>query len=122
MRNARRIAVLVALGTAVLATPLAAQSDAPRTDAGSTFWQALGDPVLDRLVERALSASPELRAASARADGAGASRLQAALEMGPVVRADAGYTRQRLASATSGSAAGVFPDQDVWASGLSLGW
>jgi NodT family efflux transporter outer membrane factor (OMF) lipoprotein len=133
MRSARSLVTLAAaIGVVTVgAAPVAAQSvssqpEAARpvgSEAAGGFWRALGDPVLNRLIDQALSGSPELRAASARREGAGAARLGSALELGPVVRADAGFTRQRLASATfPGASPGGMPDQDLWTSGLTLAW
>jgi outer membrane protein TolC len=97
MRNARGLTLAIAVGLLPIATlPVSAQS-AGTPPPQVAFWEVLGDPVLDRLMEQALSGSPELRAASARREGAGASRLGAALELGPVVRADAGYPERPLA-------------------------
>lgn len=89
----------------------------------TAFWEVLNDTTLNRLLDQALRGNLELRAASARLDGAGASRLQAALELAPVVTASAGYTRRRLSSAAfPGVGAGALPDQDLWDSGLRASW
>lgn len=87
------------------------------------FWEVLGDTTLDRLIGGALRTNPQLRAASARVDAAGASRLQSALDMAPRLTASAGYTRRRLASSTfPGTGAVALPDQDLWESGLNATW
>ena len=124
MRSVRGLAILAALGAfASAASPASAQSVEPEAQPSAAFWAALGDPVLDRLIEQALTGSPELRAASARREGAGAARLGSARELGPVVRADAGFTRQRLASASyAGTSPAAIPDQELYSSGLSLAW
>ena len=90
---------------------------------GGRFWEPLGDPALGRLIGEALSGNYELRAAEARVEGAEASRLHAALELAPIVTADAGYMRRRFAtSAFPGAGAGALPDENVWDSGLRASW
>jgi len=133
----------VALGLTLATLPLAAQVPAPgatprdqvtteppgaRPAAGppapastAAFWEVLGDPTLERLLEEALSGSPRLMAAEARIEGALASRVEAQLDLAPAVTASAGYTRRRLASA-SFPGLGTLPDQDVWDSGLQASW
>jgi NodT family efflux transporter outer membrane factor (OMF) lipoprotein len=86
------------------------------------FWQTLGDSTLERLIGEALVANRDVRVALARARGARAARLDAALGLAPTITASGGYTRQRLASATFPGASGTFPDQDVWDAGLYLSW
>jgi outer membrane protein, multidrug efflux system len=128
-------AVMAAGAMPMLARPLSAQAAPSPTVAAQeaasagrpsadteqieAFWSALGDPVLNRLVQQAISGGPGIRAATARREGAEASREGASLDLLPAVRADAGYTRQRIASASFPGAAGAFPDQDVYSSGLS---
>jgi multidrug efflux system outer membrane protein len=102
--------------------PTAAVGVQARSEAGGNqFWLALGDPVLDQLMERALLGNRDLRSADARVAVAEAGRLQAALDLTPALNARAGYARQRLASAMF-PGAGVLPDQDVWESSLALSW
>ena len=68
--------------------------------AGRAYWEALNDTTLNRLLDRAMDGNLDLRTASARLDGAGASRLEAALDLTPSVTASAGYTRRRLAASS----------------------
>jgi NodT family efflux transporter outer membrane factor (OMF) lipoprotein len=83
----------------------------------------LDDPTLARLIDEALEGSPALRAGGARREGAAAGRTQAALELIPSVGASAGYSRQRLSSATfPGADGGVLPSQNLWSSGVDLAW
>lgn len=57
----------------VAATQLGLPATAPMTaPAGAAWWQALGDPALDELIERALNDQPDLRQAAARFDQADA--------------------------------------------------
>lgn len=90
---------------------------------GISFWDALGDPALEGLIEQALRGNHELRASEARVEGAEASQLHAALELAPIVTANAGYARRRFSSyAFPGAGSGALPDQDVWDAGLTAAW
>jgi multidrug efflux system outer membrane protein len=93
-----------------------------RVDA-SSFWAALGDPALERLIDAAVAGNHDVEAAAARVDGLKASRLHASLELAPIVTANAGYARRRFSSyAFPGGGIGVLPDQDVWDAGLTGSW
>ena len=87
------------------------------------YWRALGDTTLVRLLEEALGANLDLRAAEARIRGARASKFEATLDFAPTVIATAGYTRQRIASASFPMSGGEsFPDQDIWDAGFDAFW
>ncbi len=86
------------------------------------FWNALGDTALARLISAGLDANREVDAAEARIAAARAVRTQAALDLAPTITADAGYSRQRLASASMPGLSGSLPDRDVWETGLQLSW
>ncbi len=89
----------------------------------SVFWEALKDTTLDRLLGEAMRASPQVTAASAGVDQAGAARLEAALDLAPQVTASAGYTRRRYAAASiPGFGSGTLPDQGLYDSGLTASW
>ena len=66
-----------------LASP-AAEAQLPGAYDGAaapiSFWRALGDTTLHRLVGDALERNPELRAADARAGSVRAGRVEAALD------------------------------------------
>ena len=62
------------------------------------WWRAYGDPQLDRLVERARSASPTVAAASARVRQAAALEGLAASALGPQASASARSARQRYSA------------------------
>src|SRR5687768_7131167 len=62
----------------------------PTLREGSSFWTAIGDPSLEHLIEAAIAGNHDLEAAEARVEGARASRLHAALELAPIVNANAG--------------------------------
>lgn len=86
------------------------------------YWRALGDTTLVRLLQQALDANLDVRAAEARIRGARASRLEATLDYVPTVTAAAGYTRQRIAGASFPVGGGSFPDQDIWDAGFDASW
>lgn len=125
-----RIRSAVALAVAVIALPAAdahAQMPAPDTQSpatwpAGTFWQALGDTTLERLIGSALEANRDLHAVEARVHAARAVRTHTALELAPVVTATAGYSRQRLSSASVPGAVGSLPTQELWDGGVQLSW
>jgi multidrug efflux system outer membrane protein len=86
------------------------------------YWRSLGDTTLIRLLEAALGGNLDLRAAEARIRGARASKFETTLDFAPTVIATAGYTRQRIASASFPIGAGSFPDQDIWDAGFDAIW
>jgi NodT family efflux transporter outer membrane factor (OMF) lipoprotein len=114
-------AVLLSFATA---GPAFAQVTADSVLVGRAFWESLGDTTLARLVAEALEANYDVRAATARVRQARAERLEARLDFLPTVTASAGYSRQKLASATFGpiSGGGSFPAQDLWDGGLDAFW
>jgi len=100
-----------------------AQAGAGGESGSERFFGVLGDTTLNRLIDDALAGNYDVRAAEARVDGAEASRLHAALELAPIITAEAGYTRRRFAnSAFPGLGAGTLPDETVWDSGLRASW
>jgi NodT family efflux transporter outer membrane factor (OMF) lipoprotein len=138
-KNRKILSFLIAIGMVTVATPVAAQlatrAAVPSTataapvrplavvDLSTTaFWEVFSDTTLNRLMIEAMRGSRELRAATARRDGAGAAHMQAALDLVPAVTASAGYTRRRLSSATFPLGGGAFPDQGLWDSGLAASW
>ncbi|HEX7337580.1 MAG TPA: TolC family protein [Gemmatimonadales bacterium] len=87
-----------------------------------SVWMGLGDTTLVRLMNEAVRANLDVRAAEARVRGARAARTQVALDLAPTVTFGGGYTRQRLSSATFPIGAGSFPDQDIWDGGFDASW
>lgn len=87
-----------------------------------TYWRALGDTTLDRLLGELSRGNLDVRAAMARLRGARAARTETALDLAPTVTAAGGYTRQRLSSATFPIGGGTFPDQDIWDAGFDASW
>jgi len=59
------------------------------------WWEAFGDPVLDRLERDALAASPDLRSAALNVAQARLQRGNVALQVSPTVDLNGGVTRQR---------------------------
>src|SRR5690606_24395832 len=119
----RRAAALL-LALAAAAPPATARAQERGALASPlAFWQALGEPTLERLIGRALDANPDVRAVRARVGEARATRTAAALGLTPPVTARAAYSRQRLsAAAVPGAGAGSPADLDVWEAGVQLGW
>jgi NodT family efflux transporter outer membrane factor (OMF) lipoprotein len=89
-------------------------------DSGS--WRNVGDSTLSRLINEAVRANLDVRAAEARVRGARSARTEAALDFAPTVTFAAGYTRQRISSASFPIGAGRFPDQDIWDGGFDASW
>jgi len=86
------------------------------------FWEEMGDPVLARLVEEALAASPDVRAASARVREARGLRSETAFDRYPTVTSSGSVTRVGLsASQLPGVPAGD-RRQDQWDGGVNGAW
>jgi NodT family efflux transporter outer membrane factor (OMF) lipoprotein len=124
---------LTAVSTGGVSAQEAARSGSPAGSAEQTadatwgsdpgrFWQALGDTTLTRLIAVALDANRDVDAAEARIAAARAVRTEAALDLAPTITADAGYSRQRLASASMPGLTGSLPDRDIWEAGVQLSW
>ena len=85
------------------ALPDGAAPAAPdRVAALARWWQQLGDPLLDELIDAALAGSPDLRLARARLRQARAGRDQAASGLWPSLSASAGASRNLDAAAPGG--------------------
>jgi len=118
-RRLRPLTVLL-FAAPFLSPPVAGQD---RADVSPVeFWRSVGDPALERLIERALAANNDVRAAQAAVREARATRGEAVLDLLPSVTASAGYSRQRLASAALPGATGRLPDQNVWDAGVHASW
>ncbi len=116
------LAVLLAVRPPVrlTASPPIAQDTLPEVG----FWRQLCDTTLDRLMEEALRANLDLRAAEARVREARAARTSAALDFVPTVTAGGGFVRQRLSPAVfpQGNVSGSLPDQSIWDAGFDASW
>ena len=127
-RHTRRTPGAAGALTLLLALAFAGPAGAQEPEAESTvspvaFWRSLGDPTLESLIELALDANHDLRAAEARVRESRASRSEAVLDLVPRITASAGYSRQRLASASfPGAASSSLPDQSVWDAGVRMSW
>jgi NodT family efflux transporter outer membrane factor (OMF) lipoprotein len=89
----------------------------------ASYWRALNDTTLDRLIGELLRSNLDVRSALARLRGARAARTETALDRVPTVTAVGGYTRQRLSNATCPiTGGGRFPDQDIWDAGFDASW
>jgi NodT family efflux transporter outer membrane factor (OMF) lipoprotein len=64
------------------------------------WWRGFADPQLDSLIERAVGANLDLRAALLRIDEARAQRAVTAAAFWPTVSADASYMRERFSETT----------------------
>lgn len=92
------------------------------TALADTSWRNVGDSTLTRLINEAVRANLDVRAAEARVRGARSARTEAALDFVPTVTFGAGYTRERLSSASFPVGFGSFPDQDIWDGGFDASW
>ena len=106
--------VATASGTA-LAPPADSQ-------ASLDYWDRLGDTTLSRLVGAVLQSNLDVRSARARVSAARSDRVRSVLDLTPSATLAAGYSRQRLSTASFPGAFGVFPDQNVWDAGVNASW
>ncbi|HEU0052314.1 MAG TPA: TolC family protein, partial [Longimicrobium sp.] len=86
------------------------------------FWEALGDATLSRLVEEALTSSPDVRAATARVDAARGARNEAAFDYLPAITSSASVTRNDLAAVQLGGAPASFRRQERWDGGVTASY
>ncbi|HEU5219447.1 MAG TPA: TolC family protein, partial [Gemmatimonadales bacterium] len=121
MRNPVTLALLM---VGALLGPVSASAQADSSASQAAFWRQLGDTTLDRLLERALQANQDLRAAEARLKGARAARTGAVLDLFPTVTAGGGFVRERLPRVLVPSAPGTgpLPDQSIWDGGFDASW
>src|SRR5437899_1897697 len=88
----------------------------------SDYWDQRGDTTLSRLVGEVLRANLDVRSARARVGAARSDRVRGVLDLTPSATLAAGYSRQRLSTASFPGAFGAFPDQNVWDAGLNASW
>jgi multidrug efflux system outer membrane protein len=86
------------------------------------YWEQLGDTTLSRLVGEVLRGNLDVRSARARVSAARSDRARSVLDLTPSATLAAGYSRQRLSTASFPGALGVFPDQNVWDAGANASW
>src|SRR6266566_4546356 len=92
------------------------------TAVSSAYWDQLSDSTLSRLVGEVLRGNLDVRSARARVSAARSDRVRSVLDLTPSATLQAGYSRQRLSSASFPGAFGVFPDQNVWDAGANASW
>lgn len=107
---------------AVASSPMSAASASDRPAVSTDYWEKLGDTTLSRLVGEVLRTNLDVRGARARVSAARSDRVRTALNLTPSATVAAGYSRQRLSSATFPGFSGVFPDQNVWDAGVNASW
>src|SRR6266545_2476209 len=81
-----------------------------------------GDTTLSRLVGEVLRGNLDVRSARARVSAARSDRVRSVLDLTPSATLAAGYSRQRLSSASFPGSFGAFPDQNVWDAGVNASW
>ncbi len=86
-----------ALDAASLQGPTFSGKLSPAAWPASDWWNRLGDPQLDALIDEALRSNPDLQVADARARQANAAVLSADAQRQPTLTGNAGVTRSRLA-------------------------
>jgi hydrophobe/amphiphile efflux-1 (HAE1) family protein/NodT family efflux transporter outer membrane factor (OMF) lipoprotein len=92
--------------------------DTPEATVAAAWWESFEDGTLSSLMERAVRGNDDLQIAAARVREARALRFEQALDLAPVVTADAGYTRTRLSEdrlglSTGGVVAATAIDRDL---------
>src|SRR5437870_12086952 len=88
----------------------------------SDYWDQLSDTTLSRLVGEVLRGNLAVRSARARASAARSDRIRSVLDLTPSATLAAGYSRQRLSSASFPGSFAAFPDQNVWDAGVNASW
>lgn len=93
---------------------------------GDSWWQALNDNTLDKLVSEALRNSPDLEIARARVIEARAERAAVAGQLLPEVSAQSAYTRQHGSAnvpvGTPPGGLGQDITSNLWLAGFDAGW
>ncbi len=89
----------------------------------AAWWRKLEDPVLDSLVERAVSGSLDLREALARVRESRALRGAAVADRYPTIDARASYERSGLSEATEfGKLFPALGEIDTYSAGIDAAW
>src|SRR5881296_3474535 len=88
----------------------------------SDYWDQLSDTTLSRLVGEVLRGNLDVRSARARVSAARSDRIRSVLDLTPSATLAAGYSRQRLSSASFPGSFAAFPDQNVWDAGVNASW
>jgi len=119
---------------AAILPPVWQTAAAAQPPSDTRWWRSFGDPVLDSLEARAASANLDIAAAIERLTAARIERGQARAAGAPQVEGQAGYSRQRVATAGIASVTqtvlGVTPtttppkgvDFDLYSVGIGASW
>lgn len=86
------------------------------------FWTEIGDGTLERLVEEALSASPDVRAAGARIREAQGLRSETAFDRLPSVTSTGSITRSELSASQLPGAPLSARRVEQWDGGVNASW
>ena len=86
------------------------------------YWSAFGDPVLDGLIEAAISENHDVRIALANLRQSRELLLEARFELYPIVPAQGGYTRERRSGISAPGLSTAQRDQDIFSGGLDATW
>ncbi|MDX2130655.1 MAG: efflux transporter outer membrane subunit [Planctomycetota bacterium] len=92
-----------------------------RDTAIATWWRVFDDPVLDRLIARAVAGNHDVRIAAARVREARALRGAADSTLLPSVDAAGGFSRSQR-SGTIANAFGSDEPNSLWRAGLDVSW
>ena len=84
----------------------------------SIWWRQMGDPLLDDLIERALTSAPDMRTAQARLKQVRASRDLAVAGLFPSLGASASAKRSKAGTAAGGSGT----SQTLYTAGFDASW
>ena len=88
----------------------------------TTFWQAIGDTTLSRLVTDALRTGTTVRLAEARVDEARASHKLASFDYAPTVTASGSALRTRQSMAQVPGLTSPLPERDLYDVGFDATW
>jgi NodT family efflux transporter outer membrane factor (OMF) lipoprotein len=105
--------------TATTQPAAAATQPVVAVDPAEAWWTSFNDPTLNRLVDEAVRANLNLRAAEARIREARAQRSVAASGYYPSVDASGSYARQRV---SKNGVLGVGGEGDLWQAGFDAAW
>ncbi|GLV23454.1 membrane protein [Sphingobium sp. TomMM35A] len=135
MRNRSAIAFILLLATACTAGPdyrgpqeaapppppnfVRGSADSTAVDGASPWWTSLGDPVLNQLIDRALSGNPRLDAAAARIRQARATLRQRRADELPTINGSAIYAKARLPGQSEDGGATTL---DLYNLGFDASW
>ncbi len=95
----------------------ASPKSAPKQDL-SRWWRQLNDPLLDELIEQALTSAPDMRLAQVRLKQVRASRDLAIAGLFPSLGASASATRSKTGTEAGGSGAA----RSLYAAGFDASW